>query len=716
MKRARILFIFASLIVTASHAQQKKNITAVQAFKYGEPRLYKYPPVFEWLDDTHYSFERHDGNAEENKAGIFDATTGKGREASTTELEKFSGDVHPQLINKNNDLYLTDDDIEVRLTNDAAEEKNATFSPDYKWVAYTKNNNLYSVEVATKKETQLTSDGSETILNGYLSWVYMEEILGRPTHYKAFWWSPDSKMLCFYRTDDSPVPVFPIYNAEGLRGSLINTRYPQPGDDDPMVKVGLVAPQGGNINWASFDPTLDQYFGTPQWQHDSKSIFLTWCNRDQNNLKVYQVNVPDGKIKEVYDEKQSTWVSIDETTVVTLLEDQSGFIIKSDKSGWMNLSLYDMNGKLKNEITTGKGDVSEILFIDEKKRLLFFTASKQSPMRDDLYSVQLDGKNLKRLSFGDYDHSIEPSENASYFKSTYSNHSDAGGIAIIDRNSKYKMIYDSKNTALDGYNIPKTEIFTVKSDDGLFDLPVKVIYPADFNPSKKYPLLINIYGGPGAKNINDNYVMSPQSIWWAQEGIVQVTMDHRASGQFGKKGMEYMYRDLGHWEITDYSTVIRSLESKGWVNEKKVCITGFSYGGYVTCMALTKGADVFTHGMAGGSVVDWALYDNIYTERYMDKPADNPEGYKSGSVLTYADQYKGKLLLVHGTTDDNVHMQNTLQLVKSFEDKKKDFEMMVYPTGKHGWGGNQGIHYQNLSTEFIYKYILEKPVPDGAMR
>lgn len=228
--------------------------------------------------------------------------------------------------------------------------------------------------------------------------------------------------------------------------------------------------------------------------------------------------------------------------------------------------------------------------------------------------------------------------------------------------------------------------------------------------------MVNIYGGPNAKNITDDYSLYPQTMWWAQEGMVQVTMDHRASGQFGKRGEEYMYRDLGHWEITDYSTVIKYLESKGWVNEKKVCISGFSYGGYVTCLALTKGANVFTHGIAGGSVVDWSLYDNIYTERYMDKPSENPTGYKSSSVLTYTDQYKGKLLLIHGTSDDNVHLQNTLQLVKAFQDKKKDFELMLYPTGKHGWGGNQGKHYSNLSNEFIYKYILEKPIPDGILK
>jgi len=229
--------------------------------------------------------------------------------------------------------------------------------------------------------------------------------------------------------------------------------------------------------------------------------------------------------------------------------------------------------------------------------------------------------------------------------------------------------------------------------------------------SKVYPVLISVYGGPDAGNCWDTWTLGGQQQWYAREGLIQVVMDHRASGHFGKEGVNYMYRDLGHWELVDYSTMVKWLIANRQADASKICITGFSYGGYMTTLALTKAADVFTHGMAGGPVTDWTLYDSHYTERFMDLPAENPQGYKTGNVMNYVDNYKGVLQIVHGEIDDNVHMQNSLQLISKLEDAKKDFEMMVYPGGRHGWGGNKGLHFQNLKTKFIYKYLLEKPVP-----
>ncbi|MEO5890351.1 MAG: prolyl oligopeptidase family serine peptidase, partial [Ferruginibacter sp.] len=220
----------------------------------------------------------------------------------------------------------------------------------------------------------------------------------------------------------------------------------------------------------------------------------------------------------------------------------------------------------------------------------------------------------------------------------------------------------------------------------------------------------SVYGGPDAGNCWDSWTLSGQQQWYAKEGLIQVIMDHRASGHFGKEGVNQMYRDLGHWELVDYSTMVKWLIANRQADPAKICITGFSYGGYMTTLALTKGADVFTHGMAGGPVTDWTLYDSHYTERFMDLPSENPEGYKTGNVMNYADNYKGVLQIVHGEMDDNVHMQNSLQLISKLEDAKKDFEMMVYPGGRHGWGGNKGLHFQNLKTKFIYKYLLQKPV------
>lgn len=233
---------------------------------------------------------------------------------------------------------------------------------------------------------------------------------------------------------------------------------------------------------------------------------------------------------------------------------------------------------------------------------------------------------------------------------------------------------------------------------------------------KKYPVLLSVYGGPDREDAFDRFTLSANQQWYAKEGLIQIAIDHRGSKHFSKAGSSQMHRNLGYWEMKDYSTVIKFLIDKGYADPKKICITGFSYGGYLSAYGLTYGADIFTHGMAGGTVADWRLYDTHYAERLMDTPAENPEGYKSASVLTHVDKYKGMLQIVHGIVDDNVHMQNSIQLISLLQDKKKDFEFMLYSGGRHGWGGAKGAHFQNLKTKFIYKYLLEKEVPKDLLR
>ena len=271
---------------------------------------------------------------------------------------------------------------------------------------------------------------------------------------------------------------------------------------------------------------------------------------------------------------------------------------------------------------------------------------------------------------------------------------------------------------LKDYTLAKTELIRIKSADGKFDLPAIVTWPKNMQPGQKYPMLVSIYGGPDAGTVFDRWQWSPAREWYAHEGVIQVAFDHRASGHFGKEGVNWMHRNLGYWELEDYKTMARWFIDKGYADPAKICITGFSYGGYMSCLALTKGADVFTHGMAGGSVVDWHLYDSHYTERFMDTPEENPEGYKVSSVLSHVDNYKGMLQIVHGTMDDNVHMQNSIQLIGALQDKGKDFEFMLYPNGRHGWRNlpARNNHFENLKTKFIYKYLLEKPVPADLLR
>lgn len=689
-------FLFL-LTATLSVAQQKKDFTFDQLFKGGNPASLvqnPMPVISKWVDDDHYIETRREGNISKEMS------------------------VH---VKTGNAVPYTDDKKTTSVGGSSFglsnNEKNPTASPDNKWVAYTRNNNLFVMEVATKKEMQLTTDGNDSIMNGYASWVYYEEILGRGGRYRAFWWSPDSKRIVYMHFDDSPVPVFPIYVIKDQHGYLEKERYPKAGDKNPHVKIGVVSIDNPKTVWADFNEKDDQYFGQPIWTPDNR-LWVQWMNRGQDNLKIYEVDQATGSKKEIYHEKQETWIDLDETARIEFLPSGKSFILKSDKDGWENLYLHDMNGKLLNQITTGNFWGTVILKVDEKAKQIYIRARKENSARFDLYRVGLDGKGLTRLTFGDYSHNqVSISPTGKYFITTYSNVSTPTKMALVDAKGKIvRELYDSKGADFNAYNIPKTEIRRVKSSDGQFDLPVSITYPVNFDPNKKYPVLVSIYGGPNAGTVYDTWrSVNNNSQWWAQEGMIQVAFDNRSSGHFGKKGLNQIHRQLGKHEIEDYMDCAKWMRQQPWVDSNRIGITGGSFGGYITCMALTYGSDVFNYGIANASVTDWQFYDTHYTERFMDTPQENPEGYKATSVMTYADKYKGLLRIVHGTTDDNVHMQNSITLINRLQDLKKHFEFMVYPNERHGIGGNnrnKAEHNRMEAIRFYYEFLLNKPLPE----
>jgi dipeptidyl-peptidase 4 len=706
--------IIATLVIAQCFAQQKQ-LGDDQYFKNNFKGIIQpLPSVTKWIDNSHFLMLK------DGKTFSVDAKTGIESVYENPVIAKGSVVLIPEIITKSKDLYLRNNVGDIQLTNDTLAEINPTLSPDGKFVAFTKNNDLYSIELATKKENRITKDGSDVILNGYASWVYTEEILGRASRYRSFWWSPDSKKIAFFRTDDSPVAPFTITDAQGVHGYVETVRYPKVGDKNPEVKIGMVNVAGGNIVWADFNAADDQYFGAPYWTNDGTALWVQWMNRKQNNLKIWSVNPDNGSKKEVYDETQKTWIQLEDGyTRLHILDNNKNFILESDKTGWNNLYLYDMTGKFINAITPGKFTVTDINLIDEAKKMIYFSArSKENTARKDFYKVDFAGKKMQRLSFGEYNHgNINLSPDGSYFVTTYSNAATPNKMTLLNNAGKIiKEIGDSKTAAMNDYQFAKTEIIRVKSEDGLYDLPMKITWPLNYDKSKKYPVLISIYGGPNAGTVMDTWTLGGNQQFYAKEGLIQVAFDHRASGHFGKEGVNYMYHNLGYWEMKDYSSMAKWLIANASADEKKICMTGFSYGGYMTCYALTYASNVFTHGMAGGSVTDWTLYDTHYTERYMGTPADNADGYKSSSVLNFTDRYKGVLQIVHGVIDDNVHMQNSIQLMSKLQDAKKDFEFMMYSGGRHGWRGNKNDHFLNLKTQFIYKYLLERAVPKGLLR
>lgn len=704
---------------------QDKLLTYKQSFTGGQPRLFNpLPQLKGWLDENHYLVIKRTADL----YALFKVNVESGDEQllidyneinknlpegfAIERADESSSDYSHFLFNQKNDIYYYSIKTKAlkQLTNSPdTEEKNPSFSPDYKKIAFTREHNLYVVDISSGNETQLTTDGGGLIYNGYASWVYMEEILGRSTNYKAYWWSPNGSMIAYLRSDDSPVPEFPLYTADGVHGNLEVMRYPKPGDPNPNVKFGIVQIKNAKTTWLNFEERNDQYIAWPFWSNDSKQLFVQWMNRGQDNIKIYSADPSNGKIKEIYDEKQLSWVEFFED--LYLFKNGKGFILRSDKNGWANLYYYDMKGKLINQLTNVEWIISDLSYVDEKNGVVFFHGSGENTTETHLFQVDLKTQSIEQITDDEGTHKCTVSPGAKYFLERFNNITTPTVLKMkeID-DSSIREIGNQFNKLIEEYKLGETEIFTVPTKDG-FDLPVKWILPPDFDESKKYPVLFSVYGGPGGTDVKNSFstFLGPQFL--AQQGIIQISVDHRGSEHFGKKGKSMMYRYLGKWEIEDYITVVKWLRTKEFVDETKIGITGGSYGGYTTCMALTAGADYFTHGIAEFSVTDWQLYDNVYTERYMDTPEENPDGYKSGSAITHADKYKGKLLLIHGTMDDNVHMQNTIQLVDKLQDLNKDFELMLYPNERHGWGPPKYFHSAKLINQFWFKNFLNKELP-----
>lgn len=701
----RTALVWGFLALSISAQAQQKELSFKDVFTNPVKDIINPIPAYRgWADNTHYIEYR--GEGQDVKPYTVDVKSGEAVPSPPDQVNEAT------VIIKNKDVFFKDAaGLEKQLTRDTLLEKNPILSPDGKQVAFTRNNDLYSVDITSGKETRYTSDGSEVVYNGWASWVYFEEILGRPSHYKAFWWSPDSKRIAFMRFDDSQVPVFPIYNSNGQHGFLENTRYPKAGDKNPEVKMGIVNTGIQGTVWSDFNPKDDQYFGTPFWMADSKTLWMQWMNRDQNNLIIYSVNPQTGSKNVIYEEKQKTWV--DWFDGMYFLKNGQGFILKSDKSGWGHYYYYDLQGNLKKQLTSGSWRVDELLLVNERDQEIYFTARQENSTRHDLYHVSLKGnKEPEHLTFGNYDHQISLSPDGRYFITTYSNLSTPTRSALFD--NKGELIRDlanSQGTAFESYKLPKTELSYYRTRDGL-ELPMTITLPLNFDPAKKYPVWISVYGGPDAGTVYDKW-KSPLGLnyWWAKEGVIQVTMDNRSAGHLGKIGMDFIYRKMGKYEIEDYMDAANSLKAKSYVDPSRIGITGGSFGGYITTMALTYGADVFTHGIANYSVTDWSLYDTHYAERFMGTPKNNPEGYKLTSPLTYADKLKGSLRIVHGTMDDNVHMQNSIQFINKLQDLNKHFEFMLYPGERHGWGGLKARHSSQEAVRYMYNNLLQRPLP-----
>ena len=623
---------------------------------------------------------------------------------------------------------------------------NLTFSPDSTKLAFTRDNDLYVVDISTGEEKRLTNDGSDLIMNGYASWVYYEEIFGRPSRYRAFWWSPDSRKIGFYRFDNTEVPMFPIYSPFGQDGKLNRTRYPKAGEPNPKVRIGIAGVDGGDIVWADFDENEDQYFGTPFWGPDSREFFVSREPRIQNTLDLYSVSAENGSKKHIYNEQYKTWLDWIDGMLFT---DKGLYMARSFETGWQQIYFLSYDGGTLRRLTDGPNWRISLLRVDEARGDVYFTACRDASVRHCLYKVDASG-NVKALTDTSLTVSgVKFSPDGEYFIASLSNFTTPTQVWLYETASaelawksrklianenaeasaqgrarrRYPSgpartafkVADMKGPEYDasGYSLPQLVYI---ENDGL-RLPAWIMYPKNFDPAVKYPVHVDIYGGPDTPQVRDRWIMpSGANQWWAENGIIEVTADCRAAGHNGREGLDQIYRHLNTVEVDDFVAWAKWLQSLPYVQGDKIGVEGFSFGGTMTAMLLFTASGYYHYGIAGGGVYDWHLYDTHYTERFMETPRTNPEGYAGSKVVSYASSYPVEnkfssdtepvmLKLTHGTGDDNVHFQNTLQLIDELQKCGKKFEFMIYPDGMHGYRGYQYRHFNEENRAFWLKYL-----------
>ncbi|HJY29301.1 MAG TPA: S9 family peptidase [Pyrinomonadaceae bacterium] len=590
------------------------------------------------------------------------------------------------LINWSNDLFYYEFGSEraIRLTNGPEEEVGAEFSPDGRMVSFVRGNNLYVEDLSMqRRERALTSDGSEKILNGRLDWVYQEELYGRG-NFGAYWWSPDSTTIAFLRFDENPVPEFTVVDHIPYNQNVEITPYPKAGDPNPIVKLGIVSAAGGDIRWVDtfkYQPA-DLLISRVAWSPDSKKVVYQAQNREQTFLDVNFADSHDGKSTNVIHETSKAWVAINEDPI--WLKDGS-FIWASERNGWEHLYQYSADGKLLRQITDGKWEVRSIEGVDEGNGYIYFTATEHSHIAPNGYRVKLDGTGLTRLTMTEGSHRFDVSPAHNYFIDVWSDLNTPSQVRLYDASGKLvRVIAENKVDALKQYKLGTAELLQVKTRDG-FEMEAMMIKPPDFDARKKYPVMSFTYSGPHAPQVRNGWgsqtYMFHQLL--AQKGYIIWICDNRTASGKGMDATWPVYKNFGELELRDLEDCLTWLKSQPYVDGSRIGMWGWSYGGFMTSYALTH-SQSFKMGIAGGTVADWRDYDSIYTERYMQTPQNNPEGYKKSSPVNAAKNLHGKLLLIHGAIDDNVHMANTMQFVYELQKAGKQFQLMLYPKSRHG--------------------------------
>ena len=613
---------------------------------------------------------------------------------------QFSRDAKLLLYSAGGDLFAihTDTGKWDQLTKTPVPELDAKLSPDARMVAFRRGWDLYTIDIASGKETRLTGNGTETLRNGVPDWVYPEELeLGT-----GFWWSPDSKSLCYLQFDSSREPVFPHADMLGTRAFAEPERYPQAGENNPDVRLGVIPAAGGPTRWLEVGETRDTYLiARAGWMPGSRAVYILRMNRVQNKLEMLSIDVESREATSVFKESDPYWINL--VGDIQFLDDGKRFLWTSQRDGgFRHIFLSSNDGKTVRQLTRGPWEVTAINGVDEAAGRLWYTSSEPTPLERHLYSIGLDGAAKRQLTAANFTHNVSMSPNGAFYLDTYSNLSDPPRTTLHSGDGKELGVYrEADRTQSDEYDIRPTEIVKFKGPDGS-DFYGRLIKPANFEPGRKYPVIVDVYGGPGVGDpVRNAWSGISLDQVWAHKGYVVWQCENRGIMGRGHNFETAIYHQLGVTELADQVAGVKYLVSLGFADPARIGITGSSYGGFMTINAMLNAPDVFKAGAGGAPVTNFVNYDTIYTERYMGLPRDNPDGYKLTALPLHAANLKGRLLIYHNFEDDNVLFQNTLQMTSALQQAGKQFELMLYPQKTHGVTGVYSRQLQQLVVDFF---------------
>jgi dipeptidyl-peptidase-4 len=634
---------------------------------------------------------------------------------------QFSNDGSALLFPLNGDIYYYHlvTKTAKRLTETDAFETDVKFSPKANYVSFIRGENIFVLDIESGEEKKLTKDGgSNNIKNGMSEFVAQEE-MDRMTGY---WWSPDEKNIAFLRVDESPVKVVIRNEIYAEKIELIEQRYPATGTNNVNIKLAVTDIKGRKTRFIELEKAEggtskgnknDFYIPRVKWLPDSMNLSYQWQSRDQKTLKLNVYNIKKRKQKNLLIEQSDHWLNLHQDLV--FLDDNKSFIWASERDGYKHLYHFTNEGKLISQLTKGNWVVDSIEHIDEKNGLIYFTGRADTPLERHLYQVPLNGKSpehVARISKRNGFHSINFSKDSKSYIDSFSNISTPEQVSLHKANGDHITWLEENKVTEDHPIAPyyskliQPKFGTLSADDGKTDLYYKLYKPENMAPGKKYPVIVRVYGGPHAQLIKNDWQGADMTQYMLQQGYIVFQLDNRGSNYRGTAFEFPIYEKLGEIEIADQITGVKYLQSLEFVDKERIGVFGHSYGGYMTLMSLFKASDYFKAGVSGAPVTDWLLYDTHYTERYLNHPDINPEGYKESGVFPYVDGLNGPLMIYHGMADDNVLFTNTTKLIKALQDKGKIFELMTYPGSKHSMRGQKvKVHLNKTIMNFFDRYF-----------